>query len=492
MNEHFNTEEEEWDEEERELVARYENTLKNRQSSFFDVDDYEELYFHYMGFYVDFYAVQHDQLKKGGAVLNAALAQYPKSEILQLLQMYHFFRENRLSKKMLMGKLEQIEFPHYDYEHFIHILAHIYRQIGERKRAKELFVFLLEKAEDNEDRTLLYYEILFSHEKEEDVPKILDCCNRILKIGEVSNEVLFWEIYEYFFLKPVAVPIFEAITKQYAFSMPAWLYLGKSYTDMLMYEQAVQAFQYAVALSDNPMPLVALGYTLAEMDKITEAFECFQEAIALDPKLSVLYAEMGEFMHGLEENQHAIHFFNLALEADKNDVSAMLGLAFVYSDLERYEDAIAYIMRAKKTEEELPTEAWLLLADNYIEVNRDEEALEIYQQLVKQYPKDVEIWLAYSNYAAVVEDFQQACDIAREGLAILPDNPYLLYRMANYYFLDRDVLLGATYLYLAFHSNPHLVSFFTDYDEDVTKIPEVISIINNGKSNLELNNKTNE
>jgi len=482
MNENFNTEEEEWDEDERELVARYENTLKNRQSSFFDVDDYEELYFHYMGFYRDMNPIPNDNLKKGSAVINAAIAQYPKSEILQLLQTFHLYRENRLSKKMLVGKLEQIRFPQFDNEHFTHVLAHIYRQVGERKKAKELLLSLLDKAEDDEDKTLLYYQILFLHEKEDDLPNILDCCNQILKIGEVSSEILFWEIYEHYFLKPLAVPIFEALTQRLPFSMPAWLYLGKSCADMLRYEQAVQAFRYGVALSDNPMPLVALGYTLAEMDRITEAFECFQEAIAREPKLTVLYAEMGEFMHGLEETEHAIHFFSMALDADKQDTSAMLGLAFVYSDMERYEDSIYYIMEAKRTDGELPTEAWLLLADDYIEVNRDEDAVEIYLRLLKQYPKDVEVWLAYSNYAALVEDYQMACGIIHQGLAVLPDNPFLLYRMANYYFLDRDIRLGTTYLYLAFHSNPQLVSFFTDYDEETNQIPEVISIINLDKT----------
>jgi tetratricopeptide (TPR) repeat protein len=134
-------------------------------------------------------------------------------------------------------------------------------------------------------------------------------------------------------------------------------------------------------------------------------------------------------------------------------------------------------MQAKRVEE-LPIEAWLLLADDYIELNRDEEALEIYQKMVKQYPKDVDVWLAYSNYYAVIEDFEQACVVAKRGLELLHDNPYLLYRIANYYFLGKSSWRGVTYLRLAYHTDSELIDFFLDYDEEMIKIPEVIEIMN--------------
>jgi tetratricopeptide (TPR) repeat protein len=183
-------------------------------------------------------------------------------------------------------------------------------------------------------------------------------------------------------------------------------------------------------------------------------------------------------MYGLSEYKHAMYFFTLALDADKNDTTAMLGMAFALSDMEEYEKSVDYIMRTKKIEE-LSAEAWLLLAENYIELDRDDDAVKIFKWLAKQYPKDIDVWLEYSNYYAVVEDYPQACDVAKQGLAILPDNPFLLYRMANYYFLEGDIVLGSTYLYLAFHINAKLISFFAQYDEEVMKLPEVIRIINN-------------
>jgi tetratricopeptide (TPR) repeat protein len=457
--------------------------LKNRKSDFFSVDDYEELYFHYVNFYVDFRPLPEEQLKKGGGILKAAIAQYPDAEILQLLQIYHSFKEKRISKNMLITKLEKIPFPKYEQEHFIHTLAHIYKQIGGKKKAFSLFSALLEKADTEEDKVALYYEILFLYEAAEQAHLAVECCNNILKIGEISHEVLFGDMYEYFFLKTIAIPAFELLTQQYTFSMYAWIYLGKSYADVLMYEDAIQALNYAVAMSNHPVPLIVLGRIFMEISKVTEAFECFQEAVSLDPNITGLYTEMGELLYVMEQPEQAMYSFSLALDADKNDMNAMLGMALALSAVERYDDSIAYIMRAKNIEglEDLPVEALLLLADNYIETNRDDQALEIFQQLTKQHPKDVDVWLSYSNYYAIIEDFSQACAVLNQGLFLLPDNAPLLYRMANYYFLRGDSKLAVPYLRLAFTYEPDFLNMFLEYDDDLAKNPQVMNIVDNLK-----------
>ncbi|MCL2132344.1 MAG: tetratricopeptide repeat protein [Lentimicrobiaceae bacterium] len=477
MEDFFNSEEEDWEwGDEIELVARYENMLRNRQSIFLSVDDYEQLYLYYMSVFEVVFPTYDEHLKKGGTVIRAGIAQYPDSEILQLLQEYHLYKENRMSKKMLISKLARIPFPDYEKEHFSHILAYIYRQIGERKKAFALFASMLEKTDDEEDREALYYDMMFLYENAENAPQAAECCEKILKFGNTNQEVLFGDMYWHFLYKPIAVPVFELLAKQYALSMPAWLYLGKSYFDTLMMEESVQAFRYAVAISDHPLPLVSLGRILVVLGEVQEAIECFEEAIRLEPRWGYVYTEMGEILFDTDDAERAMYFFSLAIDADPNDADALLGMALVLSSLERYEDSIAYIMRIKKINE-LPIEASLLLADNYIETDRGEDAVTVFQQLLKQYPEDVDVWLSYSNYYAMEEDFQQACAVAKQGLTVLEDDPFLLYRIANYCLLDGDIPQGIAYLRLAYHTNADYVCVFVDYDEDVLKIPEVVEII---------------
>ena len=479
MDDFLNLEEEDFDwGDENELISRYENMLKNHQSVFFSVDDYEQLYFYYTNFYLDFCLLQNEQLKKGGAVIKAALAQYPDAEILQLLQTYHLYRENRISKMTLVAKLENLQFPDYEQEHFTHVLAHIYRRIGERKKAFSLFTDLLQNADFQDDKEILYYEIMFLYETADNAPQAVECCNNILKMGNASQKMLFGDMYEYYFLKPIAIPVFELLTQQYAFSMYAWLYLGKSYADIMMYDEAIQSLRYAVAMSNQPLPLIGLGRVLAISGNISEAFDCFQEAIELDPtQMELFYTEMGDFLYNLKDAEHSMYFFLLALDANKNDIDALIGMALSLSFLERYDDSVAYIMRARKIKE-LSLGALLLLADNYIELDRDDEALDIFQHLAKQHPKVVDVWLFYSNYYAIIEDFEQACVIAKQGLAILHDDPQLLYRIANYCFLGGDISLGIIYLQLAIQADVGGISDFIDYDEEVVNIPEVAEIIN--------------
>ena len=479
MENFFDLEEEDFEmSDEDELVTRYEGMLRNRQFLFFDEDDYEQLYFHYTQFYGAFYLVEKEQQQKGGAVIKRATDQYPNSKLLQLLQLFHFYKEDRIRRTTLLDKLAKVRLPDYEWEHFTYVLAHIYRQLNEKSKALYLFNYLLEHADLPEDKTVLYYEILFLYETAEQAPLAVEYCNKILKTEKISMVVLFWKMYEYYLLKPIAIPVFKLLTKQYTFSMESWLFLGKAYMDVASIDAAIQAFRYAVAVSDNEsLPLVSLGRVLILKDNVSEAVECFQEAMEIDPDQTGLYTEMGEILCSSDNFEHAKYFFSLALDIDKNDVNALMGMALALYSSEQYNDSIAYIMRAKKVEP-LSIEALLLLADNYIEVNRDDEALEIFQHLEKQYPKDVDVWLSYSNYYAMIEDFEQACNIAKHGLAVLHDNAYLLYRIANYCFLGRDIPQGITYLRLAYCTDSKLISFFADYDENVMKIPEVVQTIN--------------
>ena len=486
MEDFYDLEEEDFDlADENELISRYENMVRNHQPAYFSEDDFEELYFLYMNFYIDSFPVQAEHLLRGGAVIKAAIAQYPDSKILKLLQTYHAYKERRTSKRVILDKLAKIPFPDYEQEHFRHVLAHIYCQIGERKKAIQLLEYLLEHTDDEDYIFALHYEILLLYESAQDVPQAIARCNDILKLEIVGKSLVFTDMYWHYHLKPIAIPVFEALAAQYTFSMDAWLYLGKSYFDLMMVEKAVQAFKYAAAVSNNhSLPLISLGRIYVITGKISEAVECFHEVMQLDPNKTELYTEMAEMLYNANDAEQAMYFFAKALDADKKDTNAMFGMALALSSLERYEDSISYIMRAKRIAE-LPVEAWLLLADDYVELNRDNEALAIFRQLTKQHPKDVDVWLSYSNYYAVIEDFEQACAIVRQGLEVLPDNAFLLYRIANYYFLGRYTWRGVAYLRLAYHTDPELLDFFAAYDEEVMNIPEVLEIVNNETMNEE-------
>lgn len=482
MEDFFNAEDEDFEfEEEDELIARYENMLKNRQAIFLSVDDYEELYLYYVNLYMTPFFFLEEDLVKGGSVIKAAISQYPDSEIIQVLQHYHHFRVDKITQKELVGRLSAMPFPAYEQERFRFIMAHIYRQADEKNKALAMLESLFESAYSADDKIELCYEILFLYETADDVPQAIKCCEVLLNTRGINQEVLFWEVYDYFFLKPIAIPFFEQLTQRYSFSVHTWLYLGKSYADMAMYEESIQALKYAVAISDNVFPLIWLGRVYAVSGNIPEAFQCLQEAMQIDSSRVELYTEMGELLYGMDDYTQATCFFSLALDINKCDVNALIGMALVLSSQERYDESIGYIMRVKKIES-LSSEALLLLADNYIEVNRDDEALDIYEQLLLQYPKDVDVWLSYSNYYAMIEDFQHACAIAKQGLSILHGNPLLLYRIANYYILEGDISHAITYLRLAYHTNADCISVFIDYDEDVMKNPVIADIVNYLKS----------
>jgi tetratricopeptide (TPR) repeat protein len=120
--------------------------------------------------------------------------------------------------------------------------------------------------------------------------------------------------------------------------------LGYTYIRLHRYDQAL-------LLLDNPVRrekfgksavyLHVLGITYSRAGTPERAVEVLQQAIAIAPKQSALYGDLGNAYYLTKQYTKAVDAYSMALELRPDDAIALLNRSVAYEKLEKFPEAIA-------------------------------------------------------------------------------------------------------------------------------------------------------
>ena len=484
MDDFFTSEEEELDDLENvELITRYENMVKGKHSIYLSEDDYEHLFIHYSHLFFSPFPLMDANLNMAGKVIRDGLAQHPNATSLQLFAVYYRYLNERLTTEKTIQLLKQVDLHEYNKTIPSYYLANIYAKIDASKEAIALYQKLLEEVQHDEEKVSIYSDLIFLLDKEEDLPQMLDYYEKVMTIDPERTTVLFRDLSIHLLFKPEFGSLFfESFVQRQPFSANGWHCLGQLYSILSLYEKATEALNNAVALSDDPGHLIALAEVYNVMGEKAKALDFFLEVIALHPKRTDCYLDIADLYYALGQVELALRYYAMSLDAFPDDPEAFMGTAIALASMKKYEEAISYLEKIRKRNV-VPVEALLLMSDYLIELERDEDAITLFEQMTELHPLVADVWLSYSNYYASYENYTQAYAILRCGMFTMRDNVQLMYRMANYYFLEGKLERTISFLETAYLIDPTYLDMFFEYDDDVAKNPMIMDIINDLKKN---------
>jgi len=466
-----------------ELVSRYENMAKGNRSVYLSVDDYENLFIHYTHFSFLPFPSEDANLKMAGKVIRDGLSQYPKADLLQLFAVYYRYLNENLTTEKTVKLLQQIDLQEYDKFISNYYLANIYAKINAINESIALYQELLEDTQNEDVKVQVYSDLLFLLDKQEDIPQMLEYYDKVAEIDPERKMYLFKDLYIHFLFKPeLGTLFFELYVKRYPFSAKGWHCLGQLYAVMSLYEKAIEVLYNAIALSDDVGHLIALAEVFNAFGQKEKSLEYFLEVLESNPKRTDCYLDIAGLYHALDQVELALRYYGLSLDAFPNDTEALMGTAIAMASMEKYEEAIKYLEKIRKMNI-VPVEALLLMSEYLIELERDEEAITLFEQMTELHPSVADVWLSYSNYYAGYENYTQAYAVLKCGMFTMKNNVQLMYRMANYYFLEGKNERAISFLETAYLIDPTYLDMFLEYDEDILKNPLIMDIVNNLKSN---------
>lgn len=253
------------DEQIESLIDRFEEMLENEDSLFLDADLFEQIIIHYQ---------QEEAFNKAFTAANLAITRYSYSSIFYLLKAQLNFKlgeweeslnliekatvydigdsELYIQKAEIYSKLDQFEFAHETLDHAATLIAE-----------KDLDIIHLKRASiyEHMDRyDLAFREVVKSLKIN---PKNIAGLERIFLITEITEN----------YRKSIALHL-EVIDED-PYSYLAWYNLGHAYMNLKMYDEAVDAFEFVIAIDDK--------FELAYIDCADVYLKkgCYEKAIEL-------------------------------------------------------------------------------------------------------------------------------------------------------------------------------------------------------------------
>ena len=198
--------------------------------------------------------------------------------------------------------------------------------------------------------------------------------------------------------------------------------LASLYLDMQRYDDALNAANSMLTLESGRRPgydmLVAIYKQMGERDQVAEMYV---QIVAMDPDDAEAWEDLGFWRSLQEQKDVAIDAYSHALTLDPQRTTASFGLAETYLEAERYDDALPIYQNLVDSTVQVDDQAaaYAGLAETYNALARYDDAIQTAQALLKRSEDDPEgyyqLAIAYDaqgQYDEAIESYQNAIESA--------------------------------------------------------------------------------
>ncbi|REL38643.1 FkbM family methyltransferase [Rhodohalobacter sp. SW132] len=171
-----------------------------------------------------------------------------------------------------------------------------------------------------------------------------------------------------------------------------------------------------------------LGSIYRAQAKLDEALKCFQKANQLDPKSASVAYRIAEIYNDQGDIDKALELFDIAIKVDANFHDAHLARAGVLQKVKRFEEAEEHIYTVLN-DEPLHLLARVSLAEHYKLIGNYDSAIDLYEKLVKDFPKVGGIRV---NYALCLQELGRFDESEKHYMIAFEDQPDSFESLSNY------------------------------------------------------------
>jgi len=223
----------------KELINRFQDAHSAGLQSFFDVDDFEAI--------IDFY-LDSGMFNEANAAVEIAMEQHPSANGFQI----RYARVLGNSKKYyealeMLNNIELVESTNID----VYLSkAEIYSLMNKHEMAIAEYKRALNYTDNKED---LFTSMAFEYENLSDYDNAIKYLKLAIDISPES-ENLIHEISFFFEItgrEEEAIVFFNDFVDSHPYSKLAWFNLGVFYNSVELYEKAIEAYEFVLAIDDT-------------------------------------------------------------------------------------------------------------------------------------------------------------------------------------------------------------------------------------------------
>lgn len=421
-NDRFN----DFDEEDRQLVLDFENTVLRGGMQFFDVDELEVI--------IDYYFEVND-LESLQRAVEYAEQLYPDSTTVRLRRAHLLIVQEQFEAALKIIKQLRRQEP--DNTDVAYSLGVAYGAVGESRKAIELF---LEAANDGWMLGRVYGNIAEEYFNLHDFDEAIRYYQLALDTDSYDSSTL----YNYLDTSIQANRVEDAITYlksfvgEHPYSGDAWHCMGSGYRALGLYEQAADAYEYAIAIDKRDYAsYLDLSSVQEAMGQTGDAVTTLLRARDYTSHRADLYRDIAYIYARVDNAEMAILYFRKAIEENPDDADLHASLALTYSVVGDMGAALPII---KKALHMAPNDAEVLgtAALIYDTMDNFEAASDFYERMISCEECSELQCQRYVHFLYKHKVYDLMIDFSLESLELYPQHPfYCTYLVAAYFYTNR-------------------------------------------------------
>lgn len=440
-----------------ELIAQFEQSVKNDHTPFFDQDDFEAI--------VEYYE-EKGQFEQAMLAVEKSLQQYPYSSILLIKKAQVYFELKQLN--LALEILEKAEI--YDSSEIgIYLLrAEIFTFQSRYKDAIDILEKLLETSE-RDDLADIYLQMCDVYEDWEKYFEVYDCLVACLKIEPNNEEALnrFNYCIEITDKYEESIPFHKKLIDINPYNEFAWYNLACSYRGVDEYENAIEAFEYVLAINDDAdfvyQDIAELHFKKGEFVKALEVIKDMCNTFEADDEI---YFLQGKCHEALGDMKMARYCYRKAVHDNPSLSDAYFRIGESYKHEGLWEQAYKSFQKANELEKE-QYEFCLAMAEAAMEISETEVAIDACETAIDIFVKRYEAYFILAKLMALNSDTETAREILIKGAEVCKTTIELNYAICAIAFMDNKPKEGEVLLRMLLEENFGAHQTLFDFSEEL-------------------------
>ena len=417
-----NNRQNDFDDEDIQLVRDFEKTVLQGGQQFFDIDELEVI--------MDYYLETND-LKPLQRAVEYAEDLYPDSTSVRLRRAHLLIAHGQY--KQALRIVRQLRTENSDDTDVAYSLGVVYGALGEHEKA---IGFFHEAAVDGWMLGRIYANIAEEYYALHNYDEAIRFCQLALDTDSYDDATLYNYLDTAFMADRLdeAAAYLKSFVEEHPYSNEGWHILGNAYRYMGRMEQAVDAYEYANAADSKNYAVYcdqAIAYEL--MDKPGEAVSILLRARDVAPGRETVYMRIAEIYGRTGDADMAILYLRKALEENPDSTSCLAMLAVAYIVIGESSLALPLLKKARTL---APDDVEVLSAQAvyYDSVDNFEAASDCYDRILTSEDCTEAMCQRYVHFLYRHKEYELLIDFGEESLGVYPDDPYYCTYLAAAYF----------------------------------------------------------
>lgn len=430
------------------LIKRYEKMKKNKNTLFFDVDEFEALSDYYF---------ETGKVKNAMNVVELGLSQHPSCSSFTMRKAQYLTATDQLeAAEIEIEKLESLNPASYE----LHMArATINSKKGLNQKAIYFYKKALSHSEFPEEvwpLIAIEYQLLGNFELALKYLKLTLEVNAEDEIA-VYNLALCYDLLE---KTNEGITFFKKFIETNPYSEIAWYHLGILYAKKQEHEKALWAVDYAILVDDT---FIAAYYEKARILERTfryqEAAETYESSFEFDGPTGFSFYKMGLCFFKMHKTAKAQAYFTKAVQEDPDLDEAFYELALMNDENKEKNQAIYNINKALKLDPD-NIEYLFASADIHKRGGLLNEAEEIYKTIIEKGHVEPEVYIDYAELLFDLCEFDEGMEMLYKGIEINPDSADMHFRLSGYLYTLKEGDEADIYFMKAMKIDPDRRMFF--------------------------------